>query len=344
MFETFEFETLTPVMASALLGIILGCIYGVLAQRSAFCLRRGLVGSWQDCLPALGVWLTGFAFAIIGTRLAVISGVISFADHRFLSPEVPVLAIVLGGALFGTGMVLAGGCGSRLTVLTGSGNLRSLLVMAVFAITAHAALKGSLAPVRELLISITIGFGETTGLTALPGQELWPFTLACAALILSLRSGAAITHLAMAAVIGLLVAAGWVGTGFVFLDEFDPIPHQSLSYTGPMADGLFWIIASTAIPAGFGAGLVGGTLVGSAISAVAGGDFRWQSFEQPRQTGRYLAGGVMMGLGGVLAGGCTVGAGLSGVSTSSFAAILALSSIAVSIRAAGTWLTPPRTV
>ena len=139
----------------------------------------------------------------------------------------------------------------------------------------------------------------------------------------------------MAAAIGLLIPLGWIGTGFVLLDDFDPIPLQSLGFTGPMADTLFWTVAATSIPAGFGTGLAAGVIAGSGVAALAAGDFRWESLEGPRQTGRYLAGAVMMGMGGVLAGGCTVGAGLSGVSTASIAALLALAAMVASARAAG---------
>ena len=338
MFEELGFEELTPLTASVLLGLVLGCAYGALAQRSAFCLRRSLVGQWRDCLPALGAWAMALACAIAGTRLAVATDLISFDAHRFLAPDLPVASVLLGGALFGAGMVLAGGCVSRLTVLTGSGNLRALFVLLVFAVTAHAVMKGALAPIREALGNATVRGGEATALTALPGGEAWPLVLALAALVFALRSGARISHLAMAGAIGLLVPLGWIGTGFVLLDDFDPIRVQSLGFTGPMADTLFWAVAATSIPAGFGTGLAAGVLVGSLVAALAAGEFRWQSLEGPRQTGRYLAGAVMMGVGGVLAGGCTVGAGLSGVSTASLAALLALAAMAASARAVGVLL------
>ena len=338
MFEKLGFEELTPITASVVLGLVLGCAYGALAQRSALCLRRGLVGRWSDCLPALGAWAVALACAIAGTRLAVATDLISFEAHRFLASDVPVASALLGGALFGAGMVLTGGCVSRLTVLLGTGNLRALFVLLVFAVTAHAVMKGALAPVREALGAATIHGGEATALTVLPGGEVWPLVLAAAAATLAFFSGARISHLAMAGAIGLLVPLGWIGTGFLLLDDFDPIPVQSMGFTGPMADTLFWTVAATSIPAGFGTGLAAGVLVGSLVAALAAGEFRWQSLEGPRQTGRYLAGAVMMGVGGVLAGGCTVGAGLSGVSTASFAALLALAAMAASARAVGVLL------
>ncbi len=335
MFETLGFERVTPLQASVVLGLVLGAAYGVLAQRSRFCLRRGLVGDWGECLPALGVWAMALALAIAGTQGAVAAEVVSFDTHRFLSPDLPVVSVLVGGALFGAGMVLSGGCVSRLTVLAGAGNLRSALVLVVFAVVAYATMKGVLAPLRTTLGDLTVDPGGRVALTALPGGAAWAWGFALAAAVLALRSGALPRHLVMGAVIGLLVPLGWIGTGFVLLDDFDPVPLQSLGFTGPTADTLFWTMAATAISAGFGTGLAAGVVAGSAVAAVSVGEFRWSSLEGPRQTGRYMAGAALMGTGGVLAGGCTVGAGLSGVSTVSVAAILALTAMVVSARITG---------
>ena len=346
MFETFGFQDVTPLQASVVLGLVLGAMYGALAQRSGFCLRRSLVGERNECLPALGVWAMALAVAIAGTQGAVAAGVVSFDAHRFLAPDLPVVTVLVGGALFGAGMVLSGGCVSRLAVLTGSGNLRSALVLVVFSIVAYATMKGVLAPLRTTLGGLTVDPGGGVALPALPGGAVWAWGLALAAAVLGLRSGASPRHLVMAAVIGLLVPLGWIGTGFVLLDDFDPVPLQSLGFTGPMADTLFWTMAATAIPAGFGTGLAAGVISGSVAASVSAGEFRWSSLEGPRQTGRYLAGAALMGTGGVLAGGCTVGAGLSGVSTGSIAAVLALTAMVVSARIAGKFLAqePTRTV
>jgi uncharacterized membrane protein YedE/YeeE len=115
--------------------------------------------------------------------------------------------------------------------------------------------------------------------------------------------------------------------GFILFDEFDPIPFQSLSFTSPSSDLLFWSIASTSIPAGFGVGLIGGVIVGSFISSILKNEFQWVSFNSHKQTKQYLFGALLMGSGGVLAGGCTVGAGLAGIPTLSFAALFALLSV-----------------
>lgn len=332
MFESFGFENTTPQQASVLFAILVGILFGLLGQVTKFCFRRSLIG--DDRRLAAGVWLIALAFAVLGTQIAVAFELISFADHRFMISDLPIAAIAFGGLLFGAGMVLTRGCVSRLTILAGSGNLRAALVIVVFAIVAHATLKGVLAPLRVALGSLTVDVGNAISLANMPGGALvWSGLIVLGALAIALRSGNGVGALVMGAAIGLLVPLAWVGTGFILFDEFDPIAMESLSFTSPAAEGLFWVVASSSIPAGFGVGLFGGVLIGALIASVTFGGFGWQSFETPAQTGRYIAGAALMGVGGVLAGGCTLGAGLSGVPTLSLAAILAIAMIGVGVLA-----------
>ncbi len=333
MFEELGFQNLTAPQAVVYFSLIIGMAFGALAQITKFCFRRTLVGT--DRRTAAGVWFTALAVAVAGTQAAVSAGFIEFADHRLLAGDLPWLAIVVGGLLFGAGMVLTRGCASRLTVLGATGNLRALTVIVVFAITAHATMKGLLAPLRVALGDVTISLGEMSSLAALPGG-VWFYTTAiiAAALFIAARSGVRPSMLIAAALIGALVPLAWVGTGFILYDDFDPIAFESLSFTRPASDTLFWTIAGTSISPGFGTGLIGGVLLGALAASILTGTFVWQSFENAAQTGRYMAGAVLMGLGGVLAGGCTVGAGLSGVPTLSIAALLAIATMA-----AGAWIT-----
>jgi uncharacterized membrane protein YedE/YeeE len=267
------------------------------------------------------------AVAVGGLYVASQAGFVELGDHRYLSTNLPVAAIVLGGLAFGIGMVLTRGCVSRLTVLSATGNLRAITVLAVFAIVAHAALKGVFAPVRTSLGSISIDLPFASF------SEIPMATLAITAALFALalwqarQSKASPLHLGLGAVIGLVAVAGWAGTSTLLMDEFDPAPVQSIAFTLPWSDSLFWVVASSAIPAGFGVGLIGGVLAGAFISAAARGELELVSFTSPNETLRYASGGALMGIGGVLAGGCTIGAGLGGGATLSIAALLALASI-----------------
>ncbi len=328
MFEELGFETLTAPQASVFLGLGLGVAFGILAERTKFCFRRSLVG--DDRKQAMGIWMTALAVAILGTQLGALRGWISFDGHRFLTPDLPVLAIAAGGVMFGAGMVLTRGCISRLTVLTAGGNLRGLFVLLVFAVTAHATLKGILAPLRTSLGAITLPLGDAASLAILPGgAPVFAALLALAALAVGVTSRNSPGMLLLAALLGALVPLAWIGTGYVLYDDFDPVAMESLSFTLPFAETLFWTVASSSIPAGFGVGLIGGTFVGALVAALLFRSFRWQAFSTPRETGRYTGGAVLMGVGGVLAGGCTVGAGLSGIPTLALAPLLALASITV---------------
>lgn len=321
MFADLGFESLTPRAASVIFGLMLGLVFGVLAERTAFCLRRGLVGPAAERPAALGLWALALATAVLGTQGAVAAGWIGFADHRFLAPDLPVLAVLAGGAMFGAGMVLTRGCASRLTVLAGTGNLRAVMVLVVFAAVAHAAMKGLLAPLRSALAAVTLPLGG-----ALP--VLAAGVIVAGALALAWRGRLGPRQVAAGLAIGALVPLAWVGTGLVLADDFDPIAMEALSFTQAAADTLFWAMAATAIAPAFGTGLFLGTLAGAALASLVAGRWRWQSFATPRETGRYGFGAVLMGFGGVLAGGCTLGAGLSGVPALSVAAVLTLAAIA----------------
>ncbi|MGI9520051.1 MAG: YeeE/YedE family protein [Hyphomicrobiaceae bacterium] len=335
MFEELGLEGWTPQQASVVIALMLGAAFGILAQRSRFCLRRGLIGTTAERRAAAGIWSIALSAAIAGTGIASAIGLIDFAEHRFHADELPVLAILAGGLMFGAGATLSRGCASRLTVLAGSGNLRAWTVLLVFAVFAQSTMKGLLAPIRQSMTSMRVELGEVGSLAGFPGGEIvWGGLLVVGLTVVALRSGAGMTGLAMGAGIGLLVPLAWLSTGFLLADEFDPIALDGLAFTAPAADTLSWILLSSAIAPGFGVGLFVGVLAGALLAALSSSEFQWQGFTAETPNWRYLFGGALMGSGGILAGGCTVGSGLSGVSTLSIAGILALLSIA-----AGIWLT-----
>ena len=308
-------------------GLLLGLLFGIAAQISRFCLRRAVAGDDDERGAAGAVWLTALATAILGFAVVSALGFVELGDHRYLATDLPIAALVVGGLAFGAGMVLTRGCVSRLTVLTGTGNLRALTVLLVFAVTAHAMLKGVLAPLRTSIGSLSV---EAPIGTLAQSPALLALLLAgvgAGAAFLAWRARPGVVNLLLGAVIGAVAVGGWAATSVLLFDDFDPLPIQSAAFTLPWSDTLFWAIAATSIPAGFGVGFIGGVLGGSFLSAAARGELALQSFEAPSQTLRYGAGGVLMGFGGVLAGGCTVGAGLSGVATGSVSALIALVSV-----------------
>ncbi|MFT6774256.1 MAG: putative membrane protein YedE/YeeE [Paracoccaceae bacterium] len=330
MFEELGFDGWTPLQAAVVFGLGIGVLFGALAQRSRFCLRRGLVGEDAgDRARALALWVVALAVATLGVQGAAALGLIDLGETRFVTETVALVPILAGGLMFGAGMVLSRGCASRLTVLAASGNMRAAACVVVFAIAAHATMKGALNFIPQALSG-----GDWTptapALDAALGVSPWLIAgaLAVLAVVLAVRSGARIGTLAMGAAIGALIPLAWVGTGLVLADEFDPIAFESLAFTRPAAEALFWAIAGTAIPAGFGVGFMGGVLAGAHLAARAARELSFASFASAPQTARYISGAALMGVGGVMAGGCTVGAGLAGVPTLGLSAIAALAAIA----------------
>lgn len=325
MFDSLGIETYSAPQISLILALVLGSVFGILAEQTKFCFRRSLIG--PDRKQAAGLWAIALGVAIFGTQLAVYFDLISFADHRFMAANAPILAAVVGGLMFGCGMVLSRGCASRLTVLSGTGNMRALVTLVIFGLVANATMKGPLADLRVGLTSYTVDLGTFTGISSRWVVAVLIITLLAFGLTARNRPSAVI----MAVAIGSLPAMAWVATGYVLYDDFDPITFESLAFTGPTADSVFWIVASTSLSAKFSLGLLAGVIAGAFVSAAGSKRLEWVGFDGPAQMGRYAAAAAFMGFGGVIAGGCTIGAGLSGIPTLSIAAIVTLLSIAAGV-------------
>ena len=333
MFESLGFETLSAPQVSLFFALIVGIAFGGLAEQTKFCFRGAVIG--HDRRQAAGLWALALAVSVTAVQGAVYFEIITFEDHRFLTPEVPLMAAAVGGLLFGIGMVLSRGCASRLTVLSGTGNMRALFTLILFGLAASATLKGPLSGARTALATQTIDLGDASTVATLLPFGLWSVAVIVAALVIyALSSGNRVAHLVIAVAIGLLPAIAWVGTGYVLYDDFDPIAFESIAFTLPAADSLFWIIASTSVTAKFTVGLMAGVIVGAFVSALISRRLAWVGFDGPAQMGRYGLAAILMGFGGVVAGGCTIGAGLSGIPTLSVAAITTLAFIAIGAKVA----------
>jgi len=307
-------------------GIFIGACFGILAHRTKFCFRSAFIV--ERPTQETAIWMSALITALAGTQLIIFLGFISFDEHRFFQNELPWVALILGGFLFGSGMVLTRGCVSRLTVLAGTGNLRAAMVLLIFGIVAHASLKGVISEPILLIKTITLNtekFTNSISILIIKVALSLTLTLFWALLIILIKPK--LIKVLLASIIGLLIPLSWAGTGFILYDEFDPIAFESLSYTKPYADTLFWIVASSAISPNFGVGLVGGTVCGSIVTSLVTREFKIETFDSNAQTTRYFIGATMMGVGGVLAGGCTIGAGLAGLPSLALATILATLSI-----------------
>jgi uncharacterized protein len=323
-------------------GFVIGAIFGVVGQRIEFCITGGLREWWRDNAPRRAAAFTlAVAVAIAGTQIVVAFDYVELRESLYLQPSFSWLVIPVGGFLFGLGMMLARGCGSRALVLLGDGNLRSLVVLLCLGISAYVALTGLLAPPRLWLVEATTmtpelaapsvpalfeSWGLGPGLaTALPTIVLAVGLAAFALIKLGLYR--APRDIAGAVVIGLLVPAGWVATGYFGADDFDPVRLESLTFVAPVGDSIQYLMLSTGTTLGFGVTVVAGVILGSLAASLISRDFELRGFESPRHMVSGVGGGILMGVGGALALGCSIGQGLSGVSTLAIPSFLAAAGI-----------------
>jgi uncharacterized membrane protein YedE/YeeE len=333
----------------------LGAALGAIAQRTHFCTMGAVadivnIGDWTR----MRMWVLAIGVAMLGFNAMVAAGWVEAADSIYAQPNLTWLSALVGGLMFGFGMVLASGCGSKTLVRIGGGNLKSLVVFLVLGLTAFATLKGITAVLRVATVDRVA--------LALPVPQDLPSLVAAAtgaapqtlALLLGGLLGAALVGWALARPegrsgenllagvgVGAIIVATWWLSGRLghlaehplTLDEAFVATNsqrmESLSFVSPVAYTLDWLMFFSDASKLLTIGIVTtvGVVVGSAAVALASGSFRWEGFRNAGDTANHLVGGALMGVGGVTALGCTVGQGLSGVSTLALGSFIALAAI-----------------
>jgi uncharacterized membrane protein YedE/YeeE len=266
------------------------------------------------------------------------------------------LSAVVGGVLFGAGMVFASGCGSKTLARVGGGSLKALVVMLVMGVSALATMRGITAVLRhETLDTLTWTVPAGNTLTAWldhawAGAGPWlAVAVAMVLIVWALRRGGGLGLDSVLGGIGVaacVTAMWWVSghLGFVVehpntLESVYLATHsgrmESLSFSAPMALHLDWLMYFSDTHKTLTLSVVGvwGVVLGAWLYALQSRTFQWEGFRDTQDTALHLTGGALMGVGGVTAMGCTVGHGLSGLSTLSMVSILAVSGIV-----AGAWL------
>lgn len=333
----------------------LAAVFGAVAQRTHFCTMGAIadvvnMGDWTR----MRMWVLAMAVAILGFNAMVALGWVEARHSLYAAPRLRWLSAVLGGLMFGFGMVLASGCGSKSLVRLGGGNLKSLVVLVVLGLSALVTLRGLTAVLRVATV-------DTVAVELPPGQDL-PSLLGAAmgrpVPLLAGVLGLAVGGLLVAWVLrrpegrtgevwlggvgigAVIVAVWWLSGSLGHLAEH-PVTleesflatnsrrMESLSMVAPVGYALDWLMffsdASQTLTIGIVS--VAGVFAGSAVVAVATHTFRWEGFAGAADLAHHLVGAVLMGVGGVLALGCTVGQGLSGISTLSVGSGLALAGI-----------------
>jgi uncharacterized protein len=373
-FATDMDSTINPATAVVWGGLALGFIFGAVANKTNFC----TMGALSDVVNMehwgrVRMWLLAIAVAIMGTSLLHYLGWVDLSKTIYQRPTLPWLSLLLGGALFGVGMTLAGGCANKNLVRLGGGNLRSLVVLIILAISAYMTLKGLFGQWRSAWLDpvnidlASLGFSNqslpamASKLTGLSSQQaLLAVTLVIAIALLVFvfrdrRFRGNPTQVTGAIVLGLLIVAAWYLTGHIgYGENADTLETvyfgtnsrtlESLSFVAPTAYSLELLMLWTdkSLKVTFGIAAAVGVALGSWAYALGSGNFRWKgegfsSFEDLRS---HLLGALLMGFGGVTALGCTIGQGLAGVATlavGSFLAVLGIVAGAVATMKYQTW-------
>jgi len=331
---------------AAAAGLIVGAAAGFAVRRARLCtfgaLEDALVGGDTRRLRVFGLAL---ATAVVGTQALVLGGLLRPESTTYVAAALPWFGVLAGGLLFGLGMALVGTCAFGSLVRLGGGDLRSLVVLLVFGAVAYATLRGVLATTRlvvfesgPLVLPVTGGTDLPALLDPVVGIATRPWLAAALAAVLAAaalgdrRLRRARRLMVAGVVLGLAVTAGWVATTFL-VDEFaEPVAPQSLTFVSPVARALFGLLLDPAGLVEFGIASVLGVVVGAALAARGADEFRWEAFDDPREMKRHLTGAVLMGAGGVVCGGCTIGQGLTAGSLMALSWPLAVVGMAVGAR------------
>ena len=337
-------EDFSNIHLVAILGFCIALVFGFVGNKTHFC----TMGAISDVVNMgsrgrMGSWFLGIGIAVLGVQLMRVQGIISLTESMYLSSQFVILSYILGGFTFGIGMTLAAGCGQRNLVRVGSGNLKALVVVLVLGITAYMTLRGLLALIRINYISRgslefeALGMqsqGLSQGVSAFTGlsdggalQIALALIVGGAFIVYALKQKefrGSFDNVLAGVVIGACVVAAWYVTGYVGQDDFDPVAAQGLTFVAPTGNTLSYLMTFTGAQIDFGIAVTLGMVAGSFIYAIISRTFRIETFSNKSEMVSHLIGAVMMGFGGVLSFGCTIGQGVTGISTMALGSFITL--------------------
>lgn len=340
-------EELSNLHLVALLGFIIAMVFGFVGNKTHFC----SMGAISDVVNMgskgrMGAWFLAIGIAILGVQYLYISGQVDIDASVYRAPTIYIFSYILGGMLFGIGMTLAAGCGQRNLVRVGGGNLKALIVLIVLGVTAYMTMRGILAIVRldyiyPINADLTNQGINNQGLFDYIGsllkledssllQKIGGFIVAFVFIAYAFKQEEfrkSFDNLLAGIVIGTCVVAAWYVTGYVGQDDFDPITPQGMAFIGPTGNTITYLMTYTGAEINFGIAVVLGMIFGSFIYTIISGTFRIETFSNKSEMVNHLVGAVMMGFGGVLSFGCTIGQGVTGMSTLAIGSFLTLASI-----------------
>ncbi len=326
-------EYLSEAQAAALIGLIGGLALGVAARVGRFC----TLGAIEDVLYSsddrrLRMWGIAVGIAVIGTHLALSTGLLEAAETAYLDRVWNPVATIIGGLLFGYGMALSGNCGYGALARLGGGDLRSLVIVIVMGLSAYVVMSGPLAHARIWLFPVEADAESVQGISQFALQNFgisYATTgmIVGAALILfalgsrEMRSSPG--HIFWGAIVGLVVVSGWIGTYWIAQNGFAAEPIETHTFAAPIGDTIYYGMTASGNTVSFSVGSVLGVIIGACLGSYSKGHFRWEACDDPRELKRQIGGAALMGVGAILAVGCSVGQGISAFSLLAFSAPVA---------------------
>ena len=325
----------------ALMGTLIGFAGGILLGLAARIGRFCTLGAIEDALYGqnnnrLRMWGTAIGMAVLLVHLALAQGLISTSNSYPLTVPFTPLLTVFGGLLFGLGMAFSGNCGFGALARLGGGDLRSFVIVLVMGVSAYVTLGGPLSPLRIWLVELLSVQPTTASFSALLSSSTGMPASYIGLLLGAGAFGFSVWNRAFweekgnviwCALVGLSVASGWIGTHLIAQVGFSGLRPVSPGFTAPVGSTILYFMTSSGQTLNFGIGSVCGVWAGALTGSLMKGHFRLEACEDPRELQRQITGAVMMGIGGVLAVGCSVGQGISAMALLSINAPLALSSI-----------------
>jgi uncharacterized membrane protein YedE/YeeE len=325
-------------------GLTIGAIFAIMAQHFRFCLVAGtsnllVINDYRQAMA----FATALLVAITGTQLLEMTGLVDIADSAYRNSTLDWFGATAGGFLFGIGSVLAGGCVTRTLVRTMEGSIHSLIALLAFAIFAAITQFGFLETLRiDLTNATAIALTTDAGIASVLAISPW-LVLAVAVtgllffIIQSWKRSPDISMIIMGIIIGLLVVCSWYITGVLAQDDFNPSKPSAMTVSGPLARFGYILISGRVSDLSFSILFVISTAVVSFLLALATRQFKITA-PAKGMAKMALLGGALMGIGAILAYGCNIGQGLSGISTLSVESLLAVIGMVLGIIVVTKWM------
>ena len=337
---------LSPSTIAALCGLAAGMVLGLAARIGRFCtlgaVEDAYFGNDTRRLRAIAL---AIAVAVAVSQALVATGTVDLGKSIYLTPSFGIAGAVLGGLMFGVGMALVGTCGFGTLSRMGGGDLRAIVVFLVMGVSAVAMMRGATGLVRVAWIDpIAVDF-SAAGSQSLPdivarATGLRADVPIAAAVVLALAGWAfsaanfrrSPRDIVAGIAVGLAVAFGWYATAVLGADPFEPARVASVSFAAPVGEALLYLMTFSGSRADFAIGAVFGVVLGALLASVGRGQFRWEACDDARELRRHISGAFLMGTGGTLAMGCTIGQGITAASALAVSSPVVIVSIVVGAR------------